>query len=99
MLEEVEGAPIRVGERKLVPVVRVTRRVRRRALVGSDRVAAQGQGFVHLRPVAIVERSAAGERRIPIHDRTTQMLSGLLLAAFIIPLLLGVAVRLARGRT
>ena len=98
MLEVVEGSPIRIGERELVPVVRVTRHVRRRALVGSDRLAAQGQGFMHLRPVAIVERSAAGERRTPIPDRTAQMLSGLLLAAFIIPLLLGVAARLARGR-
>ena len=96
MSEIVEGEPIRIGECELVPVVHVTTYVRRQALVGSDRLAGQGWGFVHLRPVAIVERSEAGERHIPIQNKTAQALSGLLLAAFIIPLLLAVAVRLAR---
>jgi uncharacterized spore protein YtfJ len=94
--EVVEGEPIRVGERELVPVVRVTTRVRRHAFVGTGRLAGQGWGLVRLQPVAILERGEADERRIPIHDRTAQALSGLLLAAFIIPLLLAVAVRLAR---
>ena len=96
MHEIVRGEPIRVGERELVPVVRVTTRARRQAFVGSDRLAGRGWSFVSLRPVAIVERSEMGERHIPIPDRTTQMLGGLLLAAFVIPLLLAVAVRLAR---
>ena len=96
MTEVVEGKPIRLGERELVPVVRVTSRVRRRAFVGSDRVSAQGWGFVRMRPVAILERDEAGERRIPIEDKTAQALGGLLLAAFIIPLLLALAVRLTR---
>jgi len=93
--EFVEGKPIHVGERELVPLVRVTTYARRRAFIGNDRLAGQGWGFVRLRPVAIVERGEAGERRIPIQDKTAQALSGLLLAAFIIPLLLAVAVRLA----
>ncbi len=94
--EVVEGKPIRVGERELVPLVRVTGRVRRRAFLGSDRVGAQGWGFVRMRPVAILERDEADERRIPIEDKTVQALGGLLLAAFVIPLLLALAVRLAR---
>jgi hypothetical protein len=94
----VEGQPIRVGARELVPVVRVTVRGQRRAHVGTNELAGQGWGFVRLQPVAILERSAGGERHIPIQDRTVQALSGFLLAAFVIPLLLGVAVRLARGR-
>ena len=96
MTEVVKGKPIRLGERELVPVVRVTSRVRRRAFVGSGRVSAQGWGFVRMQPVAILERDEAGERRIPIEDKTAQALGGLLLAAFIIPLLLALAVRLAR---
>jgi hypothetical protein len=92
----VEGEPIRVGERELVPVVRVTARGRRRALVGPHRLAGHGWGFVRLRPVAVLERSEAGERRFPIRDRTAEVLGGLLLAAFVIPLLLAVAVRVAR---
>ena len=96
MGEIVEGQPIRVGARELVPLVRVTGRVRRRAFVGSDRVGAQGWGFVRMRPVAILERDEAGERRIPIEDKTAQALGGLLLAALVIPLLLALAVRLVR---
>jgi len=96
MSEIVEGEPIHVGGRELVPLVRVTSRVRRQAFVGSDGVGAQGWGFVRLQPVAIVERSEAGECRFPIQDRTAQTLGGLLLAALVIPLLLALAVRLAR---
>jgi len=94
--KNVEGEPIRIGERELVPVARVTTYARRQALVGSSQLSGQGWGFVQLRPVAILERSEAGERRILIRDKTAQMLGGLLLAAFIIPLLLALAVRLAR---
>jgi len=93
----VEGTPIRVGERKLVPQVRVTSYARRRALVGTDRLAGQGGGFVHMRPIAIVERGPSGERRIPIQNKTAQLLSGMLLAAAIIPMLLAGAVFLARN--
>lgn len=86
----VEGKAIRVGGRELAPLVRVTGRVQRQALVGSDQLSGQGWGFVRMRPVAILERSEAGERRIPIRDKTAQVLGGLLLAALIIPLLAAV---------
>jgi hypothetical protein len=92
----VAGEPIRVGERELVPIVRVTTYARRRAFVGSDRLAGQGGVLVSLCPVAVIERSQRGERRIRIPDRTTQLIGGLSLAAFIIPLLLALAVRLMR---
>lgn len=98
MTEIVEGKPIHIGARELVPVVRVETSTRRRAFVGSDGLAGQGWSFVHMRPIAILERSEAGEHLIPIQDRTAQALGGLLLAALIIPLLLSVAVRLARGK-
>jgi hypothetical protein len=96
MTEVIEGEPIRVGERELVPVVRVTTYRKRQALVGTDRLAGRVWCFVRLRPTAILERDRAGERRLPIRDNTAQALSGLLLAAFVIPLLLAAAVRLAR---
>ena len=96
MTEIVEGKPICVGARELVPLVRVTGRVRRQAFLGSDGVGAQGWGFVRMRPVAILERVEGDERRIPIEDKTAQSLGGLLLAALVIPLLLALAVRLVR---
>ncbi len=95
MIEVIEGEPIRVRQRKLLPLVRVETHVRRQAFVGAGRLAGRGHGYVHMRPVAIVERSETEERRIEIHDRTGQALSGLLLAACVIPLLFLLAVRLA----
>ncbi len=92
----VEGEPIQIGERELVPLVRVTTYARRQAHVGTGNVAGQGWGFVQMRPVAILERSSRGERRLPIRDGTAQAMSGLLLAAVIIPLLLMLATRLVR---
>ena len=92
----VEGVPIRVEGREVVPVVRMTSRVQRRAFVCNDRIGARGGGSVHMRPVAILERDETGERRIPIQDKTMQALGGLLLAAFVIPPLLALAVRLMR---
>lgn len=95
MIEIVEGKPIRVGERELQPLVRIESYAQRQASVGGTGLAGLGYHRVHMRPVAIVERSMAGERRIPIRDRTMQAIGGLLLAAFTIPLLLALAVRLA----
>ena len=92
----VQGKPIRVGERELVPVVRVTAFGRRKAFLGSNRMEAQGWTTVSLRPIAVIERNDTGERLIRIPDRTTQLMGGLLLAAFVIPLLLAVAARLVR---
>jgi hypothetical protein len=96
MIEVVEGKPIYVGERELVPVMQVETDVRRRAFVGAGGIAGGGSGFVHVRPVAVLERSGTGERRIPIHDRTVQLLGGLLLAALVIPALMLLAERMAR---
>ncbi len=96
LVETVEGKAIHIGGRELIPVVRLVTYTRRQALVGTGQLSGRGWGFVRMRPIAILERSEAGERRIPIRDKTAQMFSGLILAAFIIPLLLAVAVRLAR---
>jgi hypothetical protein len=98
VVKTIEGRPTRVGERELVPVVRVESDVRRRAFVGASGLAGEGSGFVHMRPVAILERDEAGERCIPIPDRTAQLLGGLLLAALVIPALLLLAERIARRR-
>jgi hypothetical protein len=87
MTEMVEGEPFCVGGRELVPLVRVTSRVRRQALVGSSRVTGRGWGLVRMQPVALLERSEAGDRCIPIQDETAQTLDRLFLAALIVPLL------------
>lgn len=98
MVEIVEGEPVRVAERELVPVVRVETDVRRQAFVGAGGLAGEGLGFVHMRPIAILERSGAGERHMPVHDKTAQWLGGLLLAALVIPALMMIAERVVRRR-
>jgi hypothetical protein len=98
MIKIVEGKPVRVAERELVPVVRVETDVQRRAFVGSSGVVGEGTGFVHLRPIAVLKRSGEGERRIPIYDRTAQLLGGLLLAALVVPALMIIAERIVRKR-
>jgi hypothetical protein len=82
----------------LVPLVRIEAHARRRAFLGGGGVAGEACYSVHLRPIAILEKGPAGERRIPIRPWTKHSLGGLILAALVIPLLMATAVRLARGR-
>ncbi len=96
--ETVQGDPIPVGEREIIPVVEVTAYAKRRALVGDRRLYGQGGGFVRLKPIAIIERGPTGERRIPIRDKTTQILGGLLLTALIVPWVLMLTVKLMHKR-
>lgn len=98
MIEIMEGEPICVADRELVPIVRVETDVRRRAFIGADGTAGEGSGFVHLRPIAVLERSGMGERCIPVRDKTAQWLGGLLLAALVIPALMLIAERVVRRR-
>lgn len=95
---ELEGKPIRCAGREIAPVTRVDLCARRQVHIGTGAPSGKGWASVRLRPVAIIERDGMTERRIAIPDRTTQLLGGLLLAAFILPFLLAIAVRLARGK-
>lgn len=94
--EVISGKPLKVGDRDLIPVVRRTVGVWRQATIGTRHNSAQGMAFVRLQPLGMLERRGEEERFIPIPDRTRQMLGGLLAAAVVIPLLLTLAVRLAR---
>lgn len=95
MRKVIEGDPIHVGERHLVPLVQVTGHSRRRAFVGSDHLGGQGCQFVHMRPVAILERDGTDERRVLIRDETARVIGRLLLIALFVPLLAALIVRLA----
>jgi hypothetical protein len=92
----VEGDSMQVGGRELVPLVRVTGRVRRRAFVGSDDVGGGGWGFVHMRPVAILDRSGAGEHRLCVRSGTARFIAWLLLVFFVVPLVAVLLVSLWR---
>jgi uncharacterized spore protein YtfJ len=96
MTELVVGDPIRVGGRELVPLVRVTSRVRRRAFVGGDGVGGGGRGFVYMRPVAFLDRSEAGERSVNIPSATAHAHLWLLSAFVVVPLVAVLLIALSR---
>ncbi len=93
--EVVQGRPLDVEGRHLVPVARRTSGIRRRATISTG-VTGRGGGFVHLRPIGVVEQQGEEQSFIPIPDQTAQALWGMLAAAVIVPLLLILAARLAR---
>jgi hypothetical protein len=94
--ETLRGRPLEVEGRTLVPIARRISGAWQQAVIGKRRLSGRGGGFVRLRPLALAEREGEEERLIPIPDRTGQTLLGILAVAVIVPLLLGVAVRLAR---
>ncbi|NLF01448.1 MAG: hypothetical protein GX601_10780 [Anaerolineales bacterium] len=67
--QAVEGRPVPVGDRELVPIVNVATYVERRVLVGAHRLAGEGHSTTLMRPVGVVERSATGTRTLPVVDR------------------------------
>ncbi len=94
--EVVEGRPISVDGRELVPLVRVTRGARRQAQLRGDEVSAQGYGFVRMRPVAVVETDDSVEKRHAIHDETKRVMAWLMLVTALIPLLAALLIYVAR---
>jgi hypothetical protein len=93
--EVVEGDPLQVKGREVVPFVRVTRGVRRRATLRSDSLAGQGYGFVHMRPVAIVDKEGNGGRH-QIRNETAWVIGWLALAALLIPWIATLLIYLSR---
>lgn len=96
MTEIVKGDPIQVEGRELVPLVRVTGRIRRRAFLGSEGVSGGGWGFVCMRPIAILDRCGAGEHLLGIRSGTGRSFVWLSLAFLTVPLVAVLLVSLSR---
>jgi uncharacterized spore protein YtfJ len=90
-----QGQPIRVGQKEIIPEARVTSRLARSATVGTEGVWGWGGAWVHIRPTAVIERGPDGERRIPVQDETTRLLVGLAAGAVFVFFLAKIAERLA----
>ena len=75
-VREVRGHPIRVGEREITPVAQ--------AISFTLRGPWGGGGWVWNRPVAVLETTAEGTRRIPIWDVTRWAQLGLLALALLL---------------
>jgi|GEM_PF-1368390 len=85
-VETVHGEPYEVGGRRLIPVARIASFGKARATIGARQVSGRGGGFVQVTPLAVVEETPEGERRIAIADRTSQAVWSLALAAVAIVL-------------
>ena len=85
-VKTVRGEPYSVGGRKLIPVVRIVSFGKARATVGTQRIGGRGSGFVWIRPLAVLEETPKGERRIAVTDGTAAAVRGLLGVAVAITL-------------
>lgn len=86
--ELVEGDPIQVGARQLIPVVKVRSIVRRQVTFGTEQSSGGGGGVVWLQPVAMIQRHPDGdEERLLISDQTWMAIKGMLIGALALPLL------------
>lgn len=82
----IEGDPIQVGQRQLIPIVKARSIIRRQVTFGTGSSHGSGGGLVWLRPVAVIERRSDGsEERITIPDGTWMAIKGMLLGALALP--------------
>lgn len=70
-IKTVRGEPIQLGDRTLIPVVRVVSVGQTRATIGRSRYSGWGWGLLWARPVAMLVDTPQGARRIRIVDGTS----------------------------
>lgn len=80
-IETVRGDPISAGGRELIPIVRIVSFGKASATVGTKQVGGQGGAFAWIKPLAVVEVTEAGERRIELQDGSAAAIRGMLAAA------------------
>ena len=100
-IEIVRGEPVRVHDRVLTPVVRMTSALTHRGTIRKAQVEGIGGGVVVVQPVGVIEERDGVERVLPIGDVTATVLQRMALLAGLISAiaaLLIVANRLARQR-
>jgi uncharacterized spore protein YtfJ len=85
-VETVRGDPYYVDGRELIPVARVVSFGKARATIGTRQVGGRGGGFVWIKPLAVLEVTPSGERRIAIQDGTAAAVRGMLASAISIAL-------------
>ena len=84
----VEGKAIKVGERELVPVVKLRSILRRRVTFGTEASRGSGGGLVWLQPQAVLVRQPDGsEQRLAIPDETQAAIQAMLAAVLALPVL------------
>lgn len=79
--QTIRGEPVEVRGRTLVPVARVVSLGRARASIGTHRLEGHSWGATYVKPLAVLERTPRGERRIAVRDGTARALLAMYLAA------------------
>lgn len=69
-VETVWGHPIEAGGRRFIPIARLVSGGDHRATVREKRVEGWGWGFVHIKPLAVIEEWNGHARTLPIPDET-----------------------------
>jgi hypothetical protein len=93
----VRSKPIKVGAHEVTPEAEVISWQMKDAIIGSTAtVPMWGWSVTHLRPTALIDRSAGEERRIKIVNHTQQIELILLIAAVLLPIVLNAVASLAR---
>jgi hypothetical protein len=82
----VRGEPYHVGGRKLIPEARVISFGKARATIGTYRIGGWGVGLTHVTPLAIIDETDKGDRRIPLASTTAQALQSMFAGAVAITL-------------
>ena len=87
-IKTVRGEPYCIGGRELMPEARIISFGKARGTVGARQVSGRGGGFVWIQPLAVIEVTPTGERRIPIQAGTVAAMRGMLTVTIAMTLLL-----------
>lgn len=86
--EVIEGDPVQIGQRQLIPVAKMRSVIRRQVTFGTEASNGRGAGLVWVQPTAVIERRPNGtEERIPIPDETGAAIQRMLVGALALPVL------------
>jgi hypothetical protein len=86
--ETIQGQPLRVGDRDIVPEAEVWSFQTRQLGLHGNNASGGGAWWHWSHPTALIERGPNGERRVRINDVNLQFEIALLVAAILLPVLL-----------
>ncbi len=86
--QTIQGRPLRVGDREIVPEAEVWSFQTRQLGLQEKSASGGGAWWSWSRPTALIERGPDGEQRIRIDDVNLQFEIALLVAAIVLPVLL-----------
>ncbi len=93
--ETIQGQPLRVGDREIVPEAEVWSVQTKQLGLNESGTSGGGAWWSWSRPTALIERGPDGERHVRINDVNLQLEMALIVAAIVLPVLLTIFTRWA----